>query len=54
VDHALGDQDTWLDYCNTLDITLRGSCRNIASDNRQTKRNWCYNYWGKVIITCEQ
>lgn len=48
---ADGDQYTWLDYCNTVPSNIRRSCRNIASDNRQTKQNWCYNYWGE-ILTC--
>lgn len=48
---ADGDQDAWLDYCNTVPSNIRRSCRDIASDNRQTKRNWCYNYWGE-ILTC--
>lgn len=48
---ADGDQDTWLDYCNTVPVRMRRSCREIASANRQTKRNWCYNYWGD-IVTC--
>lgn len=48
---ADGNQDTWLDYCNTVPVRMRRSCREIASANRQTKRNWCYNYWGDVL-TC--
>ena len=48
---ADGNQNTWLDYCNTVPYEIRRSCRDIASQNRQTKRNWCYNYWGE-IITC--
>jgi hypothetical protein len=48
---ADGDQNTWLDYCNTVPVNIRRSCREIASDNKQTKRNWCYNYWGE-IFTC--
>lgn len=50
---ADGTQDDWLDYCNTVSSNIRRSCRNIASDNRQTKRNWCYNYWGD-ILTCAE
>ena len=48
---ADGDMDDWLDYCNTVPRNIRGGCKNIASDNRETKRNWCRNYWGS-IITC--
>jgi hypothetical protein len=46
---ADGDQYTWLDYCNTVPLSLYGSCKNIASDNSQVKRGWCYNYWGSII-----
>jgi hypothetical protein len=48
---ADGNQDTWLDYCNTIPANMRRSCREIASSSRQKKRNWCYNYWGDVL-TC--
>jgi hypothetical protein len=48
---ADGTQDDWLDYCNTVPSNIRRSCRNIASDNRQVERGWCYNYWGE-ILTC--
>jgi len=50
---ADGDQDDWLDYCNTVPPRLRKSCRNIASDNSQVKRGWCDLYWGPGV-TCEQ
>jgi hypothetical protein len=50
---ADGDQDDWLDYCNTVPPRLRTSCRNIASDNSQVKRGWCDLYWGPGV-TCEQ
>jgi hypothetical protein len=50
---ADGDQDTWLDYCNTVPLHLYGSCKNIASDNSQVKRGWCDEYWGS-IITCTE
>jgi len=41
---ARGTMDDWLDFCNLQRLEIRLSCRNIASDNEQTKRNWCYNY----------
>lgn len=50
---ADGTQDDWLDYCNTMPSNIRKGCRNIASDNRQVKRGWCYNYWGE-ILTCAE
>jgi hypothetical protein len=50
---ADGDQDSWLDYCNTIPPRLRKSCRNIAPDNSQVKRGRCDEYWGS-ILTCTE